>query len=102
MATTNKLFGLRSDNTGNLSISSTSAAVDISSLVNKSEGSIRLVSDTDCFVRLTAGTSTAVTTDLKLIAGIPESFGYAPDITHLCAITSAASGTLNYALDKGC
>lgn len=101
MATTNKLFSLRSGNSGNLAISSASNAVDISSLVNKSEGTIRLVSDTDCFVRLTVGTSTAVTTDLKLVASIPEPFGYAPDITFLCAVTSGASGNLNYTLDKG-
>jgi hypothetical protein len=50
---------------------------------------------------LTVGTSTAVTTDLRLIANVPESFGYAPDITHLCAVTSSVSGSLNYALDKG-
>lgn len=101
MATTNKLFGLDATGTGNLSISSTSASVTVSSLVNKSEGSVRLVSDVDCFVRLTTGASTAVTTDLKLVAGVPEAFGYAPDITVLSAVTSSASGTLNYAFSKG-
>lgn len=102
MATTNKVFGLGSGNTGNLSYTATSASATITSLVNKSEGTIRLVSTTDCYVRITNTASTAVTTDLKLIAGLPESFGYAPDSTTLSAVRDSADGILNYALDKGC
>lgn len=101
MATTNKLFGLGSGNTGNLSVSSGSASATITSLVNKSEGTIRLTCDVDCFVRVTKAASTAVTTDLRLVAGAIEAFGVAGDSTTLSAITSGASGTLNYALDKG-
>jgi len=101
MATTNKLFTLGSGNTGNLSYAGTSASATITSLVNKSEGSIRLVSTTDCYVRITNAASTAVTTDVKLVAGIPESFGYAPDSTTLSAIRDTVDGVLNYSLDKG-
>lgn len=101
MATTNKLFGLRSDNSGNLSVTTASASATITSFVNKSEGTIRLTSDVDCFVRLTVGASTAVTTDLKILAGTIEAFGYAGDVTTLSGVTSAGSGTVNYAFDKG-
>lgn len=101
MATTNKLFSLGAGNTGNLSYTGTSASATITSLVNKSEGSVRLVSTTDCYVRITNAASTAVTTDLKLIAGVPESFGYAGDSTTLSAIRDTTDGVLNYAFDKG-
>lgn len=101
MATTSKLIVLSSGNTGNLSISATSASVTISSLKSNSEDSIRLVSDVDCYVRMTNGASTAVTTDVKLVAGTPESFGITEDGTTLSGVTASGTGTINYMVSKG-
>lgn len=100
MAGTNKLFTLASANSGNLSISGTSATVSIASLMTKSEDTIRLYSDVTCWVRLTNGAGTAVTTDVQLAATSPEAFAIPPDVTHLSAIAGGA-GTLNYAVSKG-
>lgn len=100
MATTNKLMTLKSGNTGNLTLSATSATVSIASLKSGSEDTIRLYSDVTCWVRLTNGSGTAVTTDMQLGATVAESFGVPPDATHLSAI-AGGSGTLNYAVDKG-
>ncbi len=100
MATTNKLITLRSGNTGNLTLSVASASVSIASLKSGSEDSIRLKSSVDCWVRMTNGAGTAVTTDLELAAGIPEAFGIPDDATHLNAIAGGA-GTLNWAVGKG-
>lgn len=101
MATTNKLITLGSTGTGNLSISTSSASVTITSLKSGSEDSIRLVSDVDCHVRITNAASTAVTTDAKIIANIPESFGIEDDGTTLSAVTAIGTGTLNYMIKKG-
>ncbi len=100
MAGTNKVFTLSSGNTGNLTLSGSSATVSIASLLTKSEDTIRLYSDVTCWVRLTNASGTAVTTDLQLAAGAPESFAIPPDTTHLSAIAGGA-GTLNYAVSKG-
>ena len=101
MATTNKLMTLGSTGTGNLSISTTSASVSIASRKSNSEDSIRLVSDVDCYARITNAASTAVTTDAKLIAGLPESFGIEEDGVILSAVTASGTGTLNYMIKKG-
>lgn len=100
MATTNKLITLKSSNTGNLTLSATSANVSIASLKSGSEDSIRLYSDVTCWVRMTNGAGTAVTTDLQIGATSAEAFGIPADATHLNAIAGGA-GTLNYAVDKG-
>lgn len=98
---TDKVFTLTSGNTGNLSVSTTSASVDISALVTRSCDTLRINSSVDCYVRLTAGSSTAVTTDLLVSAGSPEPFSINPDVTHLSAVTATGSGTLNWAVSKG-
>ena len=100
MATTNKLMTLKSGNTGNLTLSATSATVSIEPLKSGSEDTIRLYSDVTCWVRLTNGSGTAVTTDMQIGATAAESFGVPADATHLSAIAGGA-GTLNYAVDKG-
>lgn len=100
MATTNKLMTLKSGNTGNLTLSTGSATVDISAFKSGSEDTIRLYSDVTCWVRMTNGAGTAVTTDLQIGAAAAESFGIPRDATHLSAIAGGA-GTLNYAVDKG-
>lgn len=100
MATTNKLMTLKSGNTGNLTLSASSASVSIASLKSGSEDTIRLYSDVTCWVRLTNDAGAAVTTDLQLGATAPEAFGIPADATHLNAIAGGA-GTLNYSVDKG-
>lgn len=100
MAGTNKLFTLASGNSGNLTLSGSSATVSIASLMTKSEDTIRLYSDVVCWVRLTVGAGTAVTTDVEIGAALPEAFAIPPDVTHLSAIAGGA-GTLNYAVSKG-
>ena len=100
MATTNKLMTLKSGNTGNLTLSASSATVSIASLKSGSEDTIRLYSDVTCWVRLTNGAGTAVTTDLQLGATAAEAFGIPADATHMNAIAGGA-GTLNYSVDKG-
>lgn len=101
MATTNKLMVLGSGNTGNLSFTATSASVNISASKSNSEDSIRLCPDADCYVRITNAASTAVTTDAKLIASIPESFGIPEDGIILSVVRATADGTLNYMISKG-
>lgn len=101
MATTNKLFTLASGNTGNLSVSTTSATVSIASLKSGSEDAIRLCCDVAVDVRLTNGAGTALTTDLYLPANSAEAFSIPADATHLSAITPTGTGTLSYAVSKG-
>lgn len=101
MATTNKLMTLGSTGTGNLSVSTTSASVSIASSKSNSEDSIRLVSDVDCYARITNAASTAVLTDAKIIAGLPESFSIEEDGVILSAVTASGTGTLNYMIKKG-
>lgn len=101
MATTNKLMTLGSTGTGNLSVSTTSASVSIAANKSNSEDTIRLVSDVDCYVRITNAASTAVTTDAKILAGAVESFGIEEDGIILSAVTLAGAGTLNYMVKKG-
>lgn len=98
---TDKVFTLASGNTGNLSVTTSSAAVDISGSMTRSGDVVRLNTNVACYVRATAGTSTAVTTDLLLTADSPESFSVGPDITHICAVTASGSGTVNWAVSKG-
>ena len=100
MATTNRLMTLEAGNSGNLTLSGTSATVSIASLKTGSEDTIRLYSDVTCWVRMTNGAGTAVTTDLQLGATSAEAFGIPVDATHLSAIAGGA-GTLNYTVDKG-
>lgn len=100
MATTNKLMTLKSGNTGNLTLSASSANVSIASLKSGSEDTIRLYSDVACWVRMTNGAGTAVATDLQIGASSAEAFGIPADATHLNAIATGA-GTLNYSVDKG-
>lgn len=101
MATTNKLMTLGSTGTGNLSVSTTSASVSIAASKSNSEDTIRLVSDVDCYVRITNAASTAVTTDAKILAGAVESFGIEEDGIILSAVTATGAGTLNYMVKKG-
>lgn len=102
MSTTNKLITPVAGSSGNLSINSTSANVSFASLLSGSEDTIRLISSVDCYIRLTNGAGTAVTTDVLVSAGIPEAFGIPKDATHLNAVTTSLSGTLNYLISKGC
>ncbi len=101
MATTNKLMTLVSTGTGNLSVSTTSASVSLASFKSNSEDSIRLVTNVDCYARITAGASTAVTTDALILAGTVESFGIPADGDTLSVVTATGSGVINYLVSKG-
>lgn len=100
MATTNKLMILEAERSGTLSVSTTSATVDLSSLITGSEDTIRIAPNVDCYVRMTNGSGTAVTTDVLILSGSAESFGVPPDATHLSAV-AVSHGTLNYFVSKG-
>ena len=101
MATTNKLMTLGSTGTGNLSVSTTSASVSLASFKSNSEDSIRFASNVDCYARITAGASTAVTTDTLILAGAIESFGIPADGDTLSVVTATGSGVINYLVSKG-
>lgn len=94
------IFVLSSGNSGNLSISASSAQVDVSAYITGSGDTVRLVSDVDCYVRATNASGTAVNTDVKLIAAQPESFSLPPDTVYIVCLGSA-SGTLNWAVSSG-
>jgi len=79
--------------TQTVAISGTSAAT--SNALSKETVVIRVVSTTNCFIKIGTNTPTATTADVPLISGVPEYFrveGY--KTLKVAGIQMSASGTL--------
>lgn len=75
--------------------STTSAGVDLSALIGSH---ILLQASADTFIRAAATAPTALTTDIKLVAGVIYRFYVTADRAFLAGILASGTGTLVYAL----
>jgi hypothetical protein len=89
----NSIQAMRIGVTQSVTFSLTSAVT--TNALSKNTIIVRLVSTSDCFVKITTGTPTATPADMFLPAGVPEYIGVDGFNTlKVAAIQSTAGGTL--------
>lgn len=103
MATSNKVFIPVSWEPDKIAVSASSQSVALTG-VTKSEDSVRVFNDTTetVFVTFSAGAGTAVLgTSTPIGSKQVECFGVAPDVTHVNAIGTGATGNIFFSEGKG-
>ena len=89
----NSIQAMRIGVTQSVTFSLTSAVT--TNALSKNTIIVRLVSTSDCFVKITTGTPTATPADMFLPAGVPEYIGVNGfETMKVAAIQSTAGGTL--------
>ena len=102
MATANKAFIPSSYVPDVITVSASSHSVALTGLT-KSEDSVRVVNNAaeTIFITFSIGAATADTTNFPVLSGAIEVFGIAPDVTHVNAIGTGASGKIYFSVGKG-
>lgn len=102
MATSNKVFIPVTWTADKIVVSASNQSVALTG-ETRSEDSVRVFNATTeiVYISFTAGAGTATTGSLPVGIGATECFGVAPDVTHVNAIGTGATGTIYFTVGKG-